>query len=65
MSLNDKGLSVAHWADEASRADGTDASEARAHRDEDEEAAISRADAGTAARPKLLRRILSRLRPGR
>lgn len=65
MSLNDKGLIVAHWADETSRAEGTDASEARAHSDEDREAATSRADAATAGRPKLMRRILNRLMPGR
>lgn len=63
MSLNDKGLIVAHWADEASRAEGTDASEARAHADQDLEAAISRAEAATAGRPGVMRRIVNLLRP--
>lgn len=63
MSLGqDPRLMVAHWADEASRAAATDAPEARAHRDEDELAAIARADAAGTERPSVLRRIFSRLR---
>jgi len=61
-SNNDPRLMWALLADEAARAEGTGASEARAHRDEDEQAAIFRADAATAGRPNVLRRILNRLR---
>jgi hypothetical protein len=53
---------VAHWADEASRAEGTGAPEARAHSDEDRQAAISRAHAETADRPRAMRRLFDRLR---
>ena len=62
----DPKLIIAHWADEATRAAATDASEAREHRDEDMEAAIARADAAGTRRHSVLRRIFTRLQhPGR
>jgi hypothetical protein len=65
MSLNDKGLIVAHLADEATRAEGTDAPEARENRDQDLQAATARAGAAAPPRQTVLHRIFRRLRPVR
>lgn len=65
MSLNDKGLIVAHLADEATRADGTDASEARENRDQDRHAATARADAAAPPRQTASHRLFRRLWPSR
>jgi hypothetical protein len=62
----DPKLIIAHWADEATRAAATDATEAREHRNEDMRAAIARADAAGFHRRSILRRIFTRLQhPGR